>query len=127
MKIEELRIILDLIPWDYVRDRFRRQPISQEMLDEALQNMGAVYRDRLNAFVGKQRKDWGSLQLPKLGGGYMKLGYNACYGLKISLLHLARSLCDVPPQISLADEGIVCPHCGEKLTIKVKVERRLGV
>ena len=128
MNIEELRSILNLVPWDYIRARVLRRPISQEILDEALLNMEPVYGERLNAFVGKKRKDWGNLQLPKRTSGYMRPGYaNACYGLKASLNKLAAALSHVPSQIPLADEGMICPHCGEKLTVKVKLEKRVSV
>lgn len=128
MDVPELRRILNQMGYWYLRDRLLRRQMSEAQLQEALLNTELIYRERLEAFVGKERKDWANLQLPKWPKGYMKPGYaNACYGLRTGLRHLNAALSRVPSEFILEEENQVCPHCGEKLTIKVRIEKRSSV
>jgi len=93
MNVEELRFIVRQQRESPFFSVFDEYWVTNEVLAQALTEIDAVYRDRLEALRGINRKDYAQLALPKIAGGFMKPGSsNTCYGARRALWNLRKVL-----------------------------------
>lgn len=99
--------------------------LTQDILDEAMGNLGQAYRARLLAASGSASDKWVTLDLPRIDGSGM-ISHNrsaVMYAIKNSLWRLQYQIRWLKPIEPVAKQGLVCPSCGVALSVVLRIDK----